>query len=61
MGRKRTPEEEARRELIRDLLCRIFAAKVFDLMGWNSQYRYKILGKPAVYKDEKYHIYLYCF
>lgn len=36
----------------RDLLCRIFAAKVFDLMNWNSQYRYKILGKPAVYKDE---------
>lgn len=41
------------KELInRDLLCRIFAAKVFDLMNWNSQYRYKILGKPAVYKDE---------
>lgn len=41
------------KELInRDLLCRIFAAKVFDLMGWNSQYRYKILGKPAVYKDK---------
>ena len=36
----------------RDLLCRIFAAKVFDLMNWNSQYRYKILGKPAVYKNE---------
>ena len=40
-------------ELInRDLLCRIFAAKVFDLMGWDKQYRYKMLGKPAVYNDE---------
>lgn len=32
----------------RDLLCKIFAAKVFDLMGWNSEYRYKMLGKPAI-------------
>ena len=36
----------------RDLLCRIFAAKVFDLMGWDKQYRYKMLGKPAAYNDE---------
>ena len=36
----------------RDLLCRIFAAKVFDLMGWDKQFRYKMLGKPAVYNDE---------
>lgn len=40
-------------ELInRDLLCKIFAAKVFDLMGWDKQYRYKMLGKPAAYNDE---------
>ena len=31
----------------RDLLCKVFAARVFDLMGWDPQYRYKILGKPA--------------
>ena len=31
----------------RDLNCKIFAAKVFDLMDWDTQYRYKILGKPA--------------
>ncbi len=36
----------------RDLLCRIFAAKLFDLMGWDKQYRYKMLGKPAVYNNE---------
>lgn len=32
----------------RDMLCRIFAAKLFELMGWNPKYRYKMLGKPAV-------------
>lgn len=36
----------------RDLLCRIFAAKVFDLMGWDRQYRYKMLGKPAACNGE---------
>lgn len=36
----------------RDLLCKIFAAKVFDLMGWDKQYRYKMLGKPATYNNE---------
>lgn len=36
----------------RDLLCRLFAAKVFDLMGWDKQYRYKMMGKPAVYNNE---------
>ena len=36
----------------RDLLCKIFAGKVFDLMGWNAKYRYKMLGKPAVCDGE---------
>ena len=31
----------------RDLQCRVFAAKLFDFMKWDAQYRYKILGKPA--------------
>ncbi len=31
----------------RDMLCKIFAAKVFDLMGWDKKYRYKMMGKPA--------------
>ena len=26
------------------ILCRIFAAKVFDMMDWNIEYRYKIQG-----------------
>jgi len=29
------------------MVCRIFAEKLFDLMRWDRQYRYKILGKPA--------------
>ncbi len=36
----------------RDLLCKIFAAKVFDLMSWDPDYRYKMLGKPAVCNGE---------
>ena len=30
----------------------IFAAKVFDLMGWDKQYRYKMMGKPAICDNE---------
>lgn len=29
----------------RQITCRIFFAKVVSLMGWNSAYRYKLLGK----------------
>lgn len=36
----------------RDMLCQIFAAKLFDLMVWDKQYRYKMLGKPAIYNNE---------
>lgn len=36
----------------RDMKCCIFAAKLFELMGWNGQYRYKMLGKPAVCNGE---------
>lgn len=36
----------------RDMICRIFAAKLFDLMGWNKQYHYRMLGKPAVCDGE---------
>lgn len=36
----------------RDMLCKIFAAKIFDLMRWDLEYRYKMMGKPAVYQDE---------
>ena len=41
----------------RDLLCKIFAAKVFDLMDWDTQYRYKMIGKPAVYKNEMLYLF----
>lgn len=46
------------KELInRDLLCKIFAAKVFDLMGWDAQYRYKMMGKPAVCDGEMLYLF----
>ncbi len=36
----------------RDMICKIFAAKLYELMGWESQYHYKVMGKPAVYRNE---------
>lgn len=36
----------------RDMVCRIFAAKLFELMDWNKDYRYKMLGKPATCDNE---------
>ena len=36
----------------RELLCKIFAGKIFDLMGWDKQYRYKMMGNPAVCDGE---------
>ena len=36
----------------KEMRCRVFCAKLFDLMSWNPSFRYKLLGKPAVYRDE---------
>ena len=36
----------------RDMTCRILAAKLFDLMQWDKQYRYKMLGKPTACDGE---------
>ena len=41
----------------RDLTCKLFAAKVFDLMGWDPQYRYKMMGNPAVYEGEMLYLF----
>lgn len=35
-GKKRAPKQ---------ITCRIFFAKIVALMGWNPEYRYKLLGK----------------
>lgn len=32
--------------------CKLFFAKIFSMMGWNPQYRYKILGKMIHSKGE---------
>ena len=32
--------------------CRGFSQTLFDLMGWDPQYRYKMMGKPAIYNGE---------
>ena len=48
MGVKKKPKQ---------ITCRVFFAKVFDMMGWNPDYRYKLLGKLIRSGDE----YLFTF
>ncbi len=36
----------------RQITCRLFFAKIFSLMGWNPDYRYKLLGKVIHANDE---------
>ena len=38
----------------RQISCRVFFAMVIRLMGWNSDYRYKMLGKIIRSSDEKF-------
>lgn len=48
MGVKRKPKQ---------VTCRVFFAMIIDLMGWNPDYRYKLLGKLIRSGDE----YLFTF
>ncbi len=48
MGGKRKPKQ---------ITCRVFFAMIIDLMGWNPDYRYKLLGKLIRSGDE----YLFAF
>lgn len=41
----------------RDMKCHIFAEKLFELKGWNKEYRYKMLGKPAVCNNEALYLF----
>ena len=41
----------------RDMVCQIFALKLFDLMKWDRKYRYKMLGKPAVSNGEALYLF----
>lgn len=36
----------------RQVTCKLFYANLFSLMGWNPDYRYKLLGKVVHAKDE---------
>ena len=42
-GKKRKPKQ---------ITCRLFFSKVIQLMDWNPDYRYKLLGKPVQNKNE---------
>ena len=36
----------------REIRCKLFFAKLFDLMGWNHNFRYKLLGNIVRYNGE---------
>lgn len=38
------------------MTSKIFSAKMYELMGWNTACRYKILGHKIVYEDEMLYI-----
>ena len=37
----------------KQVTCRIFFGKLFDLMDWNQNYRYKLLGRLVITENEK--------
>lgn len=41
----------------KSITCRLFFAKIFQLMNWNPDYRYKILGKLIRSNDENLFIF----
>ena len=41
----------------RKVTSKIFSAKMYELMGWNTACRYKILGHKIVYEDEMLYIF----
>ena len=41
----------------KQIICRIFFAKIMELMGWNPQCRYKLLGKLIHIGEEKLYLF----
>lgn len=41
----------------RKVTSKIFSAKMYELMGWNTACRYKILGHKIIYDDEMLYIF----
>ena len=52
------PEAAGEKELSIEIFCaKSLRQKSFDLMGWNPQYRYKMMGKPAVCDSEMLYLF----
>ena len=41
----------------REITCRLFTAKLYDMMGWEALYRYKLQGTRINYKGEQIYIF----
>ena len=48
-----SPATSIKKRKAKFITCRIFYSKVMDLMGWNKNYRYKILGKLVCTPTDK--------
>jgi hypothetical protein len=48
-------KEEKRKS--REITCDLFAGKLYDLMGWQSVYRYKALGTRCNYQGEQIYVF----
>lgn len=41
----------------RQITCRLFAAKLYELMGWDAMYRYKLQGTKIDYQGEELYVF----
>ena len=48
-----SPAGSLKKRRPRSITCRVFYAKVMELMGWNRNFRYKILGKLVCTQSDK--------
>ena len=48
-------EDEARKS--RQITCKIFTAKLYDLMGWERLYRYRLQGSITKYKGMELYVF----
>lgn len=41
----------------REITCKLFTAKLYDMMGWESLYRYKLQGTQISYQGEQLYVF----
>lgn len=49
--------EKGEKRKSRQITCRLFAAKLYELMGWETMYRYKMQGTRIDYQGEDLYVF----